>query len=80
MWEWLTEKRKNILLNAGAFGAIAAAGALAEQFSSGKPIGLSTVQLAVGAGLGAIVGYLNSKKDELETGAKPGAGKVRIGF
>ena len=68
----MTEKRKSILLNAAVFGVIAGMGAISTALG-GSPVDLKESLLAaLGAMIGAFVGYVNARKDELETGAKNG--------
>jgi len=67
---WMTEKRKSIIMNAVVFGIIAGMGALAAAIGGTEVNYQELAKLAIGAAIGAFVGYLNGKKDELETGAK----------
>lgn len=75
--EWLTEKRKNIIVNALVFGLIAGGAALGKSFLEGKPLDLPFVQFVLGAAMTAVVVYLQAKQQDIETGAKPGARKPR---
>jgi len=78
--EWLTEKRKAIILNAAVFGLVAGVASLGKSFIEGQPLDLPILQVALGAALTALVLYLQAKKEELETGAAPRKKAVKLGL
>ena len=84
MADWMTENRKSIIINAVVFGLIAGMGSLASAITGENIDMTELIKLAIGTAIGAFVGYLNAKKDELETGAKGKTGSrpktARIGI
>ena len=82
--EFLTEKRKAILLNALYAGFLVGGGALAAAFTAGGTINNTALLIAVFGGfLGGIVNYLQAHQQEFETGAngkKKPITKARIGI
>lgn len=81
MADFWTENRKSIVMNGAAFGVVAAIGAVGTALMGSDPISLRHLGLtALGALMGAFVGYFNTKAAQFETGAKAGAKKAKLGL
>lgn len=77
---WMTETRKNIIINAVVFGAIAGISALGKAFVDNQPLDFPMVQAVMGAVLTALLLYLQSKSQQLETGARKTTKKPGVKF